>query len=97
MKLNKSITILLSVILLLIIAILVNSLVVIPQDLRASSSPKYHEYLVVNVGQTFGTHIQVVTLMIFMNKRAEEGWRLHTFSSEIIIFERRYKNDLEKY
>ncbi|MBA7706489.1 hypothetical protein ES703_115343 [subsurface metagenome] len=90
MKLNKSIIILLSVILFFIVAILLNSLIVTSQDLRASSLPEYHEYLVVNVGQTFGTHIQVTKLMIFMNKRAEQGWRLHTFSSEIIIFERRY-------
>jgi len=95
MKLNKSIIILLSVILLLIVASLMNSLIATPQDLRTSSPPEYHEYLVVDVGRTFGTHIQATTLMTFMNKRAEQGWHLHTFSLEIIIFERIYKKEVK--
>ena len=84
MKLNKSTTILVNVLLILIIAVLIKSLVITPRSLQASSVPEYLAIPFQNLA--LSDWAQTGSLTNFLNIKAKEGWRLHSVFYNGIIF-----------
>jgi len=72
MKLNKSTTVLLNVVLILLVAILFKNLLSFPKSLHAQDSVRY---------QVFFYH-SVVNPLTLLNDMAKQGWHYHSWIGE---------------
>jgi hypothetical protein len=87
-KLNKSTTFLLNVILVLFIVFLVKSLLIHPKEAQAGAGTEYLFTVYDPGGAT------KIALTETLNKFAQEGWKLHTYQRDLqtgnhlFIFER---------
>lgn len=89
MKLNKSTTILLNIVLILFIALLVKFLIVVPKDVYAKANV---EYKVVNWSGERTRKEQAQGHEAWLNSLAKEGWKFICFSSyKGMVFEREEK------
>ncbi len=86
MKLSKSTTILLNLVLILAIAFLVKSLVYFPKSLYAQSSNV--EYSLESLQLQPGESVGAGSISGLLNKKAKEGWKYHSVVGSNYIFER---------
>lgn len=84
MKLNKSTTVLLNVVLILLVAIMLKNLLSFPKTLFAGGSPQYK--VVKDLSNNPETRLEKT-----LNNMAKEGWRFHSLyptSTWLLVFEK---------
>ena len=86
MKLSKSSTILLNLVLILAMALLVKSLLNFPKSLYAQSSNV--EYSVESLQSQPGASVEAGSISSLLNAKAKDGWKYHSVVGSHYIFER---------
>jgi len=85
MKFNKSTTILLNIMLILIIAFLVRSLFAVPKDAHASDNL---EYKVIDLKPLSEVLTQEAVAELLNKQVKDGGWKFHSQTSYGLVFER---------
>ena len=86
MRLTKSTTILLNVVLVLLALLLIKSLITLPKNLYANNSFEY-SVTTLSIGPSSRDE-QNQAFSDLLNNKAKEGWKFHSVVGDHAIFER---------